>query len=554
MSKNRLFSALLLTALVSGCGGSNQEFVVTNTAPPLTDRALIEQAQAQDPETALDLIPTDHLDPLTPPPPASQNVTLLPVADLESNYETLFGSLSQDLNVNLQTPEVVSNIDFIKGQQATGNFDLLAKPILNNPLGITSVSFQPVNYSTTVPLPGGDRTFQVSGGLLLPTGVDKAELKGVIVYFHGTTFSKDQVGSSVTNPETQLCAQVFASQGYAVVIPDYVGQGVDWQNVHPYVLYPKASAQAAADMLTAIKPILADTFTLNPADPALKLFSAGYSEGGAYSLWFNSYLSSNPDKLDSLYQLTHSVGMEGAYSTSEVTFDYLFQEVGPANGNPFGIQSLTLVNMVKPILSADAFLSYATYSEQSNFENVFNMNFFNMAATPPVPQSACNVDGQQVTIASAFARPSTEISNPLVFAALGKTANRARYPGPLQLLTSTSNSVNSLVSSAILDPQEMAELQEVMKAADVDLTPCVDGTVSIITLDQDSVVVPNNFDLLSSRFPGKFREQIKVDHTQLQATSPFSSIVGRPFWIPIDHLQAPVFEFLYALNIFNELQ
>lgn len=546
-----LLAAACFAAVVAGCGSSN-DFVANNPVPGPTDEALIAQAMVDDPRTAVQLLPTDHLDDRVPPPPANQQITQLQVADLETNYEILFGSLSQELGVTLQTQEVVDNIAFIKSQPETGNFDLNAKPILNNPLGIQSVSHQPVNYSTTVPLPGGDQTFQVSGGILVPDGIDKSELKGVIVYFHGTTFSKNQVGSNVSNNETQLCAEVFASQGYVVLIPDYVGQGVDWQNVHPYVLYPEVSAQTAADMLTAVRPLLTSRFGLLGPD-TLKLFSAGYSEGGAYSLWFNSYLSSNPAKLDSLYVLTHSVGMEGAYSTSQVTYDYLFDNVSKDNGNPFNIQSVTLVNIVKPILSADAFLSYATYSVGSDFNSVFNTNFFQMSATPPVPQSACNVDGQQVDIASAFARPDTDISSQVVSAGLGKTANGSRYPGPVGLLDSTENTVQSLVSSTILQPGPLADLQAVLESADVDLTPCTDGTVSIITLGQDSVVVPNNFDLLSASFPNKFRETIKIDQTQLLSVSSFSKVLGRPYWVPIDHLQGPVFEFLYTLNIFNEL-
>ena len=550
----KLVVAICLATLMAGCGGSTDDIFVNNnqTAGP-SDEALINQAMVDDPATAVGLLPTDHLDPLRPAPPANQQVTTLLVSDLASNYETLFGSLSQDLGVTLQSPENVANIAFIKSQSDTGNFDLSAEPILNNPLGIQSVSFQPVNYSTTVPLPAGDRTFQVSGGMLIPDGIDKSQLKGVIVYFHGTTFSKDQVGSNVNNPETQLCAQVFASQGYVVLIPDYVGQGVDWQDVHPYVLYPTVSAQTAADMLAAVNPTLRNRFNLTVLDPALKLFSAGYSEGGAYSLWFNSYLSSNPSELDSLYQLTHSVGMEGAYSTSKVTYDYLFENVSKDNGNPFNVQSVTLVNIVKPALSADAFLSYATYSLGSDFNSVFNTSFFQMTATPPVPQEACNVDGQQVTIAQAFARPDTDISSQVLAAGLGKRANQNRYPGPLDLLTSSNNNIQSLVSSTILQPGPLADLEAVLATADVDLTPCTNGSVSIITLGQDSVVVPNNFDLLSSQFPAKFRKTIKIDQTQLLSVSAFSDVLGRPYWIPIDHLQGPVFEFLYTLHIFDEL-
>lgn len=513
---------------------------------------------AQNPALALKLVPVGHLDDLVSHDGSlsaqdDPDTILLQVADLQTDYETLFGSLSEELGVTLATKEVQDNIDFIKNDEATGGFDLVQQPILNNPLGVEQVAFRAVNYDTTAPLPEGDRSFSVSGGLLMPVGVDKTQLKGVVVYFHGTTFSKSQVGSNFENPETQLCAQIFASQGYAVAIPDYIGQGRDWQTVHPYVLYPRASAQTAVDMLAAVEPILKTQYGLVDGDPALKLFSAGYSEGGAYSLWFNSYLSEDPARLDPSYRLVHSVGMEGAYSTSQVTYDYLFQSVSLQNGNPFGVQSLLLVNIVKPILSADAFLSYATYSMNSDFGKVFNQNFFAMQATPPVPQILCDVGGRQMTIAEAFAQPGTDISAQLVFSGLGKAGNGARYPGPLLLRSSTANGIEPLVSAAIFDPDMMADLQAVLQAADVDLSACDDGSVTIITLDADSVVVPRNFDHLLQRFPDKIRSAIQIDHTGLVTVSPFSYIFGWAYWQPIDHLQAPTFQFLYALNTFNEL-
>jgi hypothetical protein len=43
-----------------------------------------------------------------------------------------------------------------------------------------------------------------------------------------------------------------------------------------------------------------------------------------------------------------------------------------------------------------------------------------------------------------------------------------------------------------------------------------------------------------------------VNHEKLLVTSAFSGIAGEPIWIPIDHLGAPAFEFLYALHIFNQ--
>ncbi|MEY4504049.1 MAG: hypothetical protein RL154_342, partial [Pseudomonadota bacterium] len=273
-------------------------------------------------------------------------------AELETMYEDHFCQLNAKQGITLNTKQCQDNINFIKNQSDTGNFNLNAKPILNNPLGIKSVSFMPINYSTTVPLPSGDKTFNVSGGLIMPNDINKSSIKGVAVYFHGTTFNKSSVGSNWCNPETQLVAAVFASQGYIVVMPDYVGQGVDWQDVHPYVLYPKVSAKTAADMLSSVKSTIQTKYGMSDSD-ALKLFSFGYSEGGAYSLWFNTYLRDNPSIVSNFYSLTHSVGMEGAYNTSTVIKNFLFDNVTDKQQNTYNIQRTMLTDAVKPLLSAD---------------------------------------------------------------------------------------------------------------------------------------------------------------------------------------------------------
>jgi acetyl esterase/lipase len=554
--RKSLLKLATLGLLVTGCGGSDVNFVVSDVGPPPSEQQVLEQAAADDPDRALRLVPTEHLDPLAQPTPNAQAQAISPsgssltVAELESNYETIFGSLSQKYGVTLESPQNLSNIAYIKAQSGTGYFDLNAQPILNNPLGVTGVNFQQVFYNTTVPLPGGSQSFEVSGGMLLPMGIDSSQVKGVIVYFHGTSFSKQGIGSTFSSGETQLCAQLFASQGYVVLIPDYVGQGSDWANVHPYVLYPKVSAQTAVDMLSAVRSVVQSSYDFAEDAPPLKLFSAGYSEGGAYSLWFNAYLRQQPEVLDSFYALTHSVGMEGAYSISGSIFDYLFNDVSKMHGNPYAIQSLALVNIVKPALSADAFLSYGTYSLGSQFDKVFQPDFFAMTATPPVPQAACNVDGENVNIADAFARPNTTVASEMVASGLGKSNNGSTYPRPSEVLLSSKNSVKSLVAEQLLQEPAFSDLQTAMKAADVDLSVCPPGAVSIISLDQDSVVVPTNFDNLLAAFPDKIRTAIKVDHSQLQVVSLFSADSAK--WVAIDHLGAPPYQFLYALNSFNQ--
>ncbi len=542
--------------LLPACGGDNS---------PASTYANLQTAQLDNPELATRILPVDHLDqmdiylaglaaksvPLEPTVISGAATETVSINDLETAYETIFCQLNAKHKVTLQSPECQANISYISQQSGTGLFNLNNKPILNNPLHITGILFQPVTYSTQVTLPQGGETFQVSGGVIMPQGITGTQIKGVVVYFHATAFNKSAVGSNyATNAETRLTSQVFASQGYIVIIPDYVGQGIDWQNVHPYVLYPQVSAKTAVDMLSAVAPLIRAQYNLGD-DDTLKLFSAGYSEGGAYSLWFTQYIYSNPDILDGLYQLKHSVGMEGAYDTSRVTKGFLFGDVSSGGDNTYNIQEQVVTNLVKPLLSADAFLSYATYHLNGDFTSVFNTDFYNMNCTWPLSQSRCNLNGQQLTLAAAFAQPATVPASQVLFSALRKSANGSTYPADLPL--STKNSVNSLVSSTFLSDSSQAQLDAALRAADVNLSQVPDNSVSIISLDKDSVVTPNNYSSLLGAYPTKIRYAYLLPESKLLVVSPFSYIIGnKPLYVRVDHLQALAYEFLYALNIFNQ--
>jgi hypothetical protein len=571
----KIVSCVAFVALLAACGNSDSSS--STTSQNATSLSALEQAHLENPSIATQILP-----PYAPSVSAGvtsitsqntlgdapnntnveQNVS---VGELENIYENWFCQLNSEHGVTLQSSECQKNIKYIASQDMTGNFDLNKKPILNNSLSIESVLFSPMTYKTTVELPTGTQTFNVSGGLIMPN-VDKSKIKGILVYFHGTTFNKTQVGSYWSNPETQIAAAVFASQGYIVAIPDYVGQGVDWQNVHPYVLYPKVSAKTAADMINAAQTTLQNKYGFD-SNSTLKLFSAGYSEGGAYSVWFNSFLTDNTSALGSMYKLTHSVGMEGAYSTSNATKGYLFSDLNVALDTKYHAQRQMLVNLVKPILSADALLSYATYSVGANYNQVLNEKFFAIDCNDVIDVISakfkgvtCKVNGEQLNMLQAFSQPNTTIAEQILLSGLGKTANGYTYPGLTVyhnfITNSMFNSIYSLVSKDLASKDGMAQLDSVLLQADVNLTNVPVGNVSIITLEKDSVVTPDNFNILYGAYKNKFKYALKINQNELQVVSPFSFIPGvndgRPLYVPVDHMHGPVYEFLYALHIYNE--
>jgi len=557
----RSLSVLLLAGFLAGCGGSSDQVVggptttiIPNQNPPAATG--VQLAKVKDPGTTLRISPRDHLDggrshglSFKESAQAAANATTnISVAQLELSYDTVFGSLSQSLGVTNATSQVQGDINFIANQTATGNWNLNKAPIANNTVGVAGVSVQAVTYNTTVALPaGGNQTYTVSGGLAMPYGGNFTQPKGVVVFFHGTTTSNAEVPSQYVNcSEFQLATEVLASQGYVVVGPDYIGQGIDYATIHPYVLYPKLSAQAAVDLLNAVQPLIAAQY---PGIATPKLFSTGYSEGGAYAVWFNSYVSAGSN-LSSFYKFTHAIGMEGAYSTSNVTYGFLFDDVSASSPNTYNIQDVLITNIAKGVLAADALLSYTAYTAGFITANVFNNPFFQMTASSGVQQSDCNVGGVNVPLSTAFNLATIDIAKPVLFSALEKSNNGATYPSEFGLLFSDKNSINSLVSSTLIG-SGLSQLQTTLAAADVNLTGVPNASVSIISLDQDSVVTPNNFAWLQANYPSKIKTAVTIPHSQLQAVSPLSSSTAT--WEAIDHTTTLPYALLYALNIFNGL-
>jgi pimeloyl-ACP methyl ester carboxylesterase len=117
------------------------------------------------------------------------------------------------------------------------------------------------------------KTVKASGLLLTPLGTN--EPAPLISVQHGTSFSKDEAPTA--SPYTGM--ELFASAGYVVLMPDYLGYGSSSEIFHPY--YDKAySALAVIDMIRASKEfLLKEKIGFND-----KLFLAGYSEGGYVTL------------------------------------------------------------------------------------------------------------------------------------------------------------------------------------------------------------------------------------------------------------------------------
>ncbi|MBN1672472.1 MAG: prolyl oligopeptidase family serine peptidase [Kiritimatiellae bacterium] len=145
-----------------------------------------------------------------------------------------------------------------------------------------------------------------AGALLVPEGVSNAPL---ISLQHGTT-SKDAEAPSAATEQAAL-GVVFATHGYAAVIPDYLGLGGYSPGLHPY-LHAKSEAVAAVDMLRACRTFI-QTYTALTLNG--QLFLAGYSQGGQVTMALQRELERYHTNE---FQITASAPMAGPYALSGV--------------------------------------------------------------------------------------------------------------------------------------------------------------------------------------------------------------------------------------------
>lgn len=116
----------------------------------------------------------------------------------------------------------------------------------------------------------------VSGLLAVP---DKSTPSPILSFQHGTTFKNSDAPSSNLEVNKRHPELAFASLGYIVFSPDYIGYGSSFGESHPY-LQKEPSADIVIDMLRAGKTWLEDeNIAMNG-----QLFLTGYSQGGYVSM------------------------------------------------------------------------------------------------------------------------------------------------------------------------------------------------------------------------------------------------------------------------------
>ena len=151
---------------------------------------------------------------------------------------------------------------------------------------------------------------QASGAIILPL-TPKGSMTMASLQ-HGTIRDEAQAPSNFQfGSEAYLAGSLFASQGYIVVVPDYIGYGASKTLPHPYE-HRASLASACLDMLRASKEFLKkENIQWNN-----KLFIGGYSEGGFATMSLQKKIE---EEVPTEFDLRASSCGAGAYDKTAFT-------------------------------------------------------------------------------------------------------------------------------------------------------------------------------------------------------------------------------------------
>jgi hypothetical protein len=245
------------------------------------------------------------------------------------NIESTDGLCEANKNYIESNPDLFNNVKL-------DNF------IESNPLGIQNVKLFRISYTTrgqpiiTTDINAGVRK-DVSGLVIVPDKIES--IQGIVLYYHPTVFTKKGVPSQTDSDSQLLLSALYASQGYILIAPDYIGQGIDVNTMHPYVVYPKINALSGLNMIKATRQFLQNQYKIE-SDKNLNLYITSYSEGGAYALWASRLLDNDFRFIsqDNNVSLKKTVAIEGAYDLSGSMLDFAYAKVNNSESldlNPY---------------------------------------------------------------------------------------------------------------------------------------------------------------------------------------------------------------------------
>ena len=212
----------------------------------------------------------------------------------------------------LSSPGTAQTFEFLEGKT------LSEITYLSEDYGIPNTLFDAVSgvdaYRVTYTMPFMGEEITVSGVAFEPTDLDPSCLHPVHVYMHGTIFARNDAPSFLGG-EGQI-GYLMAGLGFSVIMPDYVGLGMDDQHLHPYV-HAESEALSGAHLIKALYTV--DNPSGNAHDPN-QLFISGYSQGGHAAMALHRELQQNWPE----YPVQSSAPGSGPYNITGVQYPEIF--------------------------------------------------------------------------------------------------------------------------------------------------------------------------------------------------------------------------------------
>ncbi len=223
------------------------------------------------------------------------------IALLLLSVSTAFGQelVASAPNGTLTAAKVNARVAKVFGQYSVGN--------TSSAIDLTKLSYTSLDED-------GKRV-TLTGVVAWPRG---GAPNGLVVFCHGTIQLRDASPSrwkgKENGSEAETATLAFATGGYAVIIPDYLGLG-DHKATHPY---PRniVNSQSAVDIIDPARELARrQGYDIGP-----KLYVTGYSEGGGIAM-------AATQKLERLagprYRVEKSAPASGPYDVSGATRDFM---------------------------------------------------------------------------------------------------------------------------------------------------------------------------------------------------------------------------------------
>lgn len=246
-------------------------------------------------------------------------------------------------------------------------------------LAVYDVKLIEISYTTEYQ----GKSIKTSGMLFFPVGKDTIDF---VTYCHGTIVPlklmgvNDQIptfykGGKEDFAEIRNIGLTWASAGYSVFMPDYIGYDLTKTKEHPYVYYPELF-KSIRDGDLAIKQYF-KTLS-NFYDDSM--FLAGWSQGGGASLSAQRYFEAT---MPSEFNIKASLNLSGPYNFKRFiksVFDHKDQKNDKINIYSWALYSLNKFSELNR--PNDRYWSYPVFDQVSAFNppstvpsEIFN-NFF----------------------------------------------------------------------------------------------------------------------------------------------------------------------------------